>query len=253
TAADGSSLQLQYVAPPNSAPTWSGATIAKAAATEGAAYAASLAADASDIDADVLSFAIVSGPAWLSVAADGSLSGTPGSSDVGVNQFTVSVRDGSSPAVEATVAITVRTAFDGWVATHGSGATFAGDANGDGVADGLAWLLGVSTPGALANSLLPSTSASNGEFVLNFRLRKAVARGAAQLVLQTSWDLGQNDPWGDHSVTVPDVSSTLDGVVFTITPVVGQDYNQVQATVPASAAGGSGRLFVRLSGEAPAP
>ncbi len=253
TAANGSSLQLNYLAPANSAPTWSGSTVNKAAAAEGSAYAASLTSDASDIDHDVLTFAKVSGPAWLNVAADGSLSGTPGSSDVGDNSFTVSVRDGSSMPVQATLAISVRNAFDGWLATNGSGTTFTGDANGDGITDGLAWLLGAATPGAPAHALMPTTSETGGDLVLNFRLRKSSARGAALLQLQTSWDLGQNDPWDDHTVTVPDTNGTDGGVLFVITPVDGQDYIQVQATVPASAAGGTGRVFVRLNGTLPTP
>lgn len=42
---------------------------------------------------DVLTFSKVSGPAWLSVAPDGSLSGIPALMDTGTNQFTVRVED----------------------------------------------------------------------------------------------------------------------------------------------------------------
>jgi uncharacterized repeat protein (TIGR02543 family) len=145
-------------------------------------------------------------------------------------------------------------AFDVWADTNGTGSeTFTGDANGDGVADGMAWLLGASTPSALANSLLPVPSASNSELVLNFRLRKASSRGSAVMKLQYSRDLGQSDPWGDHTVTVPDASDVVNDVVFTLTPLEGQDYDLVQAKVPASAAAGTGRMFARLSVELPSP
>ena len=42
---------------------------------------------------DTLTYSKVSGPAWLSVASNGALSGTPGNSDVGANSFTVKVTD----------------------------------------------------------------------------------------------------------------------------------------------------------------
>ena len=99
--------QLLLVEIPNYAPQWSVTPIAKASATEDAAYNASLANDARDVNNDSLTFAKVSGPAWLAVAPDGTLSGTPTNSDVGANSFTVSVSDGTAPAVQATLNITV--------------------------------------------------------------------------------------------------------------------------------------------------
>ena len=58
------------------------------------AYVGTLAGTASDIDAlDTLTYSKVSGPAWLQVASNGALSGTPGNSDVGSNAFTVRVTE----------------------------------------------------------------------------------------------------------------------------------------------------------------
>jgi len=48
----------------------------------------------------------VSGPAWLSVAANGALSGTPGAGDVGLNSFTVQV-DATGGSDTAVLEITV--------------------------------------------------------------------------------------------------------------------------------------------------
>jgi hypothetical protein len=63
-------------------------------ATAGIAYAASIATNASNTNfGDTLSFSLVSGPAWLSVAGNGSLSGTPSSSNIGPNTFIVNVAD----------------------------------------------------------------------------------------------------------------------------------------------------------------
>jgi len=44
---------------------------------------------------------------WIDLAADGALGGVPTNTDVGANTFTVSVSDGNSPAVEATLNIMV--------------------------------------------------------------------------------------------------------------------------------------------------
>ncbi|MHC4883296.1 MAG: glycosyl hydrolase family 28-related protein, partial [Planctomycetota bacterium] len=69
-------------------------------ADEGVAYSGTIADDASDPDSDPMTFSKVSGPAWLTVASDGTLSGTPSSSDPGLNVFTVQVDavDGSDTA-----------------------------------------------------------------------------------------------------------------------------------------------------------
>lgn len=78
------------------------------------AYSATLADKASDPDGDVLSFNKVAGPAWLLVAADGALSGTPGASDIGINLFTVSVEDGRGGLDTAQIEIEI---LDGFVNT----------------------------------------------------------------------------------------------------------------------------------------
>ena len=54
-----------------------------------------------------LTFARVSGPAWLTVATDGTLGGTPANNDVGLNSWTVQVSDGINTPVQATLNITV--------------------------------------------------------------------------------------------------------------------------------------------------
>ena len=54
-----------------------------------------------------MTFAKVSGPAWLAVATDGTLSGTPAVADIGANVFTVSLADTNGWASTATMSITV--------------------------------------------------------------------------------------------------------------------------------------------------
>jgi hypothetical protein len=77
----------------NDAPVFTVDPIDKPNATEGSAYSDTLAGSATDVDVgDSLTYSMT-GPAWLSVAADGTLSGTPGAGDVGTNVFTVMVED----------------------------------------------------------------------------------------------------------------------------------------------------------------
>jgi autotransporter-associated beta strand protein len=102
-------------------------------ATALVAYAGgTLAAHAADPDQDdVLAFAKVSGPAWLSVATNGMLGGTPSSDNAGENSFSVRVTDASGRSVTTTLLIEV------------SGADFHFDHNGplagSGAGGGGAW------------------------------------------------------------------------------------------------------------------
>lgn len=68
--------------------------ISKPNATLGQAYNDSIAMNAHDANGDPLTFNKVSGPLWLNVAADGTLTGTPATSDFGPNSFIVEVSDG---------------------------------------------------------------------------------------------------------------------------------------------------------------
>jgi hypothetical protein len=83
------------VNPVNDAPVFASNPVSKSDATEGAAYAGeTLAGEASDPEGTNLTYAKDSGPAWLNIASNGALSGTPGAGDVGLNVFVVSVSDG---------------------------------------------------------------------------------------------------------------------------------------------------------------
>jgi uncharacterized repeat protein (TIGR03803 family) len=61
-------------------------------------------------DGDILSFARVSGPAWLNVAVDGTLSGVPDGINAGTNSFVVSVTDLGGASNTATLMIYVNSA-----------------------------------------------------------------------------------------------------------------------------------------------
>ncbi len=79
----------------------------QASATATSPYFASLSTNAVTPAGDVLTFAKVSGPAWLGVATDGTLSGTPAVADIGANVFTVSLADTNGWSSTATMTITV--------------------------------------------------------------------------------------------------------------------------------------------------
>jgi hypothetical protein len=95
---------------PNWPPTFAANHFSEPEATAGQPYAGTIAASASDLNNDVLTFAKVSGPAWLSVASNGLLSGTPSPSDVGTNSFVVSVADPGNLSSSAAMSIFVAVA-----------------------------------------------------------------------------------------------------------------------------------------------
>lgn len=87
-------LQIAVGYRPNSAPVFSPDDLTRAQATPASAYSATLAGAATDADSDPLTYEKLSGPAWLAIAANGSLSGTPASGNAGPNIFIVRVSDG---------------------------------------------------------------------------------------------------------------------------------------------------------------
>ncbi len=149
------------------------------------------------------------------------------------------------------------TQFDVWVTESGGGGggggeavTFTGDSNTDGVPDGVAWLLGTESLTNNAAEILPVPQPNNGAVSVNFDYLSSAVRGVAKLKLQYSATLQANS-W--TTVEIPAVSSTVDGVEFVITPIPDTNLYDIQATVPASAANGGGKVFVRLMGEVTAP
>ncbi len=80
----------------------------KPVATVGVTYVGTLAGDVIDTNAnEILTFSKVGGPAWLSVAPTGALSGAPALGDAGTNLITVRVTDSAGFADDATLRIKV--------------------------------------------------------------------------------------------------------------------------------------------------
>jgi hypothetical protein len=91
----------------NGAPSFTADPFTGPSANAGQSYAGTIASNATDPNGDALSFAKVSGPAWLSVLSDGGLSGMPLSNDVGTNSFIVSVTDPGALSGSATLNLIV--------------------------------------------------------------------------------------------------------------------------------------------------
>ena len=101
-----SAAQIAAMQGVNTAPQFAATTINGGSATQNQPYSGTLATSATDADAgDTLVFAKVSGPVWLQVAADGTLSGTPGYGDDDLQEFVVSVTDSSGASDSAVLTI----------------------------------------------------------------------------------------------------------------------------------------------------
>jgi hypothetical protein len=134
--------------------------------------------------------------------------------------------------------------FDTWAdtGTLPGTVTFDGDLNGDGVQDGLAFLLGVANPDDDALGLLPTITEDDGDLVMEFDSLATADRGTSVLNLEYDGDLVA--PW--TSVPVPgEVGETTDGNVSFVATANG-DLIHIVATISSSAADGGGKLFGRL-------
>ena len=162
--------------------------------------------------------------------------------------YRVRARD-KSAAQTATAwsAVAAATTSNTPYATWSGGAAFDADANNDGVDNGMAWLLGAANPADNAAGKLPKATRNGTHLRLTFRCLKSTMRGGVVLKVQTRSDLGLADPWTNHEAAVPDVDSTVNGVVFDTTD--DGDSIQVIADIPASGP----RRFARLSAVVAAP
>ncbi len=179
----------------------------------------------------------------------GVLTGVSVTPTVAGSNLTFTVNDGSGHTGSATIS-SIQTQYAAW----SSGTPFDADDNGDGVKNGLAFILGASNASAAITGLLPAISQSSGNLTVDFKYLHATKRGSAVLKLQFSKDLGATDLWTSHTIIVPvEIGTyTLNDVVFVVTQdSVNTNLNQVQVTIPASAASGGGKVFVRLMGEIP--
>jgi predicted alpha-1,6-mannanase (GH76 family) len=100
-------IVTHYRAATNRAPVFNSNPLTLTSANAGQFYSGTLAGNAADPNGDAFTYAKVSGPTWLSVAGNGSLSGTPLSGNVGTNNFQVSATDASGLAGSTTLNLAV--------------------------------------------------------------------------------------------------------------------------------------------------
>jgi hypothetical protein len=128
------------------------------------------------------------------------------------------------------------TPFEQWAGAPDMG--FEDDASGDGLSNGMAFLLGAPGPEDDAHKLLPAPAKADEGLMLSFKMRDAESRGSASLSVEYSSDLVN---W--TTVPVPETSGTSqDGVAF---DVGGSGMHDVKVTIPSDKATG-GKLYARL-------
>jgi len=87
-------------------------------------YSDSIGGTGSDPDSgDMLTYGKVSGPLWLTIDLDGTLSGTPANEDIGTNVWTVRVTDSDGLTADAKLNIAVDAAPSGPISVSASGET----------------------------------------------------------------------------------------------------------------------------------
>ncbi len=100
-------VRAHYLAVTNRPPAFFNNPFSVTSASAGQLYSATLVPAASDPNGDAITFSKLNGPAWLSVASNGSLNGTPFSADAGTNNFTVRATDPSGLFSTATMNLAV--------------------------------------------------------------------------------------------------------------------------------------------------
>ena len=121
-------VQVTRLPVANLPPVFTSPSYVLASATAGSAYTATLAGRATDPESGTLTFSALSGPAWLSLAANGALSGTPGAGDTGVGSMRVRVTDPGGLTSEATLSLRIQestvppaTLYGWWPLNDGAG------------------------------------------------------------------------------------------------------------------------------------
>jgi hypothetical protein len=140
-------------------------------------------------------------------------------------------------------------AYDTWASSKGiagPSAAFDADPDGDGIKNGMEFILGgepnPANPGANSNALLPTVSETSGDLIFTFR-RKDLSEGVATLSFQWSTDLSFPPV---NNVPVGADDSTTDGITVNVAEnSPDADTDTITITVPAAKAD-QGRVFGRL-------
>jgi autotransporter-associated beta strand protein len=192
-------------------------------------------------------------------ALTGTFAGQPEGSTItaGPNTFIIhyAVDTNADTIADAvTLSIPSGDAYDTWATAKGlagADAAFAADPDGDGIRNGLEFVLGgepnPAHPGANSTNLLPKVSQTAGDMSFTFK-RKDVSEGVGTLTFQWSADLAFPPA---NNVPVGAVDSTTGGITVEVTKDnPDADTDTVVITIPAANASG-GKLFGRLEAARP--
>jgi len=207
----------------NIAPVFTSDPVTAADTFENFAYSDSIADSATDANGDILSYAKVSGPDWLTVGTDGSLSGTPTSADVGSNSFVISASDGSV-TIQATLMIEVTesivVSFD---ANGGTAATPASKQVGVGLTYGT-----LATTERAGDALIGwFTAASGGDLVTS----ESVVTATADHTLYAQWNTRPSvDAGADDTATMGEQPGWTPAQIATVAWYDAEDAATIAAT-----------------------
>ena len=160
---------------------------------------------------------------------------TPGAAGPRAAALTIANNDSDEGSYVINLTGTGQTAFEAW----SGGATFNADANGDGVSNGLAWILGAADTTANARSLLPTVSSSGTNMVYTFKRIQASINANTALTIELGTTLSA---WPTIYTVGTDTAGSTSGVtIVKDSPSAGTD--TVTLTV---ARGADAKKFVRL-------
>lgn len=205
----------------NDAPVFSVNPFATAGATERLAYTGqTLAGKATDTDAgDTITYSKISGPAWLAVAPNGTLSGTPPTGSAGLNTFSVRATDSAAATADATLRITVLSDYQSWAGNFpGYNLTDpAGDADSDGLTNREEWIWGLDpTRGSSVNAspILVNFTAKSFSYT---RRDDALTGLDYSIWYSTSFESWLKDAGAIQTAGIPN-EKNVETVEFTLSP-----------------------------------
>jgi len=172
---------------------------------------------------------------------DGVLSGVSVTPTMAGSDLTLTVDDGVGHVGSTTIAIInpAPTAYETWA----EDADFHADSNNDGIANGMAWVLGAGHPNASMIGMKPTidaTSDPDGKLLFIFR-RSAEAHADENTSIVAEYV----DNLSDWTAAVHQGSGADDITISEVADGYGTGIDRVTVALPASLAA-TGRLFVRL-------
>lgn len=261
---DNSDLMLDDVrvdqeAPANTPPFFTMNPITGTDGTAASAYNGTLAGTAHDLEGDELSYSKQDGPAWLEVASDGKLSGTPQSDDVGLNQFTLAVSDGRENA-QTVLLISIleqmpANDIEEWLAEHNLSEGPDADSDRDGICNLIEYVVGGDPVGRIDADMLPHAAlvaadpAGNGntaEYLLVSHPMTLRAAANPLLIHRIEWSTNLQGDWRDVSENVAkDGVPGFENVVIRRQPH-GPGLEMIEVFIPRSYSVDD-NLFVRMA------